>query len=281
MKKRKGRAPCPAKLLEFNAVAYPLDAFPLPAKQGPGRSKAAAKQNTRQEGDPYIDFNNLPDVDIAALSVSDKIKEAIDTDGGELGGDDRSKGVAHVACELVRASCSDLQIASVLWFEPIGAHCRDQDDPKRAIRRAISYARREATKPDAASEFVENDQVIDELNKDHALVLVGGKSAILRETDEEPGGYTLISHSAFDHWCANRYITTRKGKRITISKYRMCIQSVGSMKGWCSRRTAAMCRDATTCGADTPSSPTQEIAQSSWRTSSTTSARAIAYCMTG
>ena len=59
------------------------------------------------------------------------------------------------------------------------------------------------------------------LNETYALVIVGGKTVILKETPHEPGGYTLLSHSAFDHWFANRHVT-HKNKRMTLSRYWMC-----------------------------------------------------------
>ena len=36
----------------------------------------------------------------------------------------------------------------------------------------------------------------------------------------KPGGYTLLSHSAFDHWFANRYVV-HNNKRMTLSRYWM------------------------------------------------------------
>ena len=53
------------------------------------------------------------------------------------------KGAARVTCELLRANCTDQQIASVLWHQPISAHFREQADPHRAIQRLIRWARAE------------------------------------------------------------------------------------------------------------------------------------------
>ena len=58
------------------------------------------------------------------------------------------------------------------------------------------------------------------LNETYALVIVGGKTAILKETPHEPGGYTLLSHSAFQHWFANRHVLYND-KRMSLSKYWM------------------------------------------------------------
>ena len=80
---------------------------------------------------PPIDFDSLPDIDFSTLRVSEKIKAAIDSDGSDLGNGDRSRGAARVAWALARAGRSDEQIVSILWHEPIGAHCHDQPDPER------------------------------------------------------------------------------------------------------------------------------------------------------
>jgi predicted P-loop ATPase len=80
---------------------------------------------------------------MAELPISKEIKEEIDTDGSEIGDGDRSRGAARITCELVRANCTDQQIASVLWHQPISAHFREQTNPKRAIQRVISWARAE------------------------------------------------------------------------------------------------------------------------------------------
>ena len=85
----------------------------------------------------------MPEVDIAKLPIPQEIKDAIYTDGSDIGGGDRSKGAARVTCELLRVNCTDQQIASVLWHQPISAHFREQADPHRAIQRLIRWARAE------------------------------------------------------------------------------------------------------------------------------------------
>ena len=140
-KKREGRVVCPTKLINFNDVSHSLDAFPLPAEGA--RQQKAKQGNSSAVEAPLGDLDSLPEIDIAELPISKEIKEAIDTDGGEIGGGDRSKGAARIICDLVRANCTDQQIASVLWHRPISAHFRDQANPKRAIQRVISWARAE------------------------------------------------------------------------------------------------------------------------------------------
>jgi hypothetical protein len=64
------------------------------------------------------------------------------------------------------------------------------------------------------------DSDIATLNETYALVIVGGKTAILKETPHEPGGYTLLSHSAFQHWFANRHVIYNQN-RVGLAKYWM------------------------------------------------------------
>jgi hypothetical protein len=140
-KKREGRVLCPTKLIDFRDVSHPLDAFPLPTD---GARQQNAKYRSCSDADPRLaDLDSLPEVDIAALLISKEMREAIDSDGSEIGGGDRSRGAARITCELVRANCTDQQIASILWHEPISAHFREQANPKRAIQRVISWARAE------------------------------------------------------------------------------------------------------------------------------------------
>jgi hypothetical protein len=100
-KKREGRVVCPTKLIDFQDVSHSLDSFPLP-------SDVVGLNKTKERNGPVADvtledLEHLTGVDIAELSISKEIKEAIDSDGSETGGGDRSKGAARVVCELVRA----------------------------------------------------------------------------------------------------------------------------------------------------------------------------------
>jgi hypothetical protein len=217
-KKRDGRVVCPTKLIDFQEVSHPLDAFPLPPEGA--RQQNAKQRNCSRAVHALVDLDSLPEVDIAELPISKEMREAINTDGGEIGGGDRSTGAARITCELVRAKCTDRQIASVLWREAISAHFRDQANPKRAIQRVIAWAKGEVAKNSAASQFDAVDLDVLALNETYALVIVGGKTVILKETPHEHGGYTLLLHSAFDNWFANRQIT-HNGKRMSLSKYWM------------------------------------------------------------
>lgn len=138
-KQREGRVKCSAKLIEQNDVAHAL-------ANGDGRTHYNGSSKL-----PAINFADLPDVDVDALSITKEIKDAIRTDGADIAKGDRSKGLAHVTRELVRAGLTDLKIGSVIWSNEIGAHCHDQANPERAIRRAIAHARRVVAM--AADEF--------------------------------------------------------------------------------------------------------------------------------
>jgi hypothetical protein len=210
-KRKEGRVRCPTKLVDFNDEVYSLDAFSLPV--------VGTQQISLIRSAPSVDFDKLSEVDVNALPVSRRIKNIIRTGDASEYNDDRSAALFAVLLAMVRRQCSDEQMASVLWFEPIGEHVHDQGDPQRCLLRQIRKAREKAAKADAATEFstVLEDEIL-ELNKNHALVLVGGKSAILRESPEESGGYILLAHSAFEHWHANRLVENDKGKKVPISK---------------------------------------------------------------
>lgn len=222
-KRRGGRTVCQAKLIEFNDVAYSLEAFSPLVEQG-WSDRNKAKQETRHGGGPSIHYiKSLPQADVALLPISDKMKALIPTDGGDYGKDgDRSAALMAVLTAMAASNCTDEQMYAVMWHEPIGQHAREQSNLGRYFQRQVDRAREFAARPDATKQFgvTEDDPNIAELNRDYALVLVGGRSAILRETDQEPGGYTLLSHSAFDNWFANRYVAPNK-KRMALSKYWM------------------------------------------------------------
>ena len=185
-KAREGRIVCPTKLIDFHNVSYSLDAFPLPTEWA---SKQNAKQGNCSNSDaPRDDLDSLSEVDVAELPISKEIEEAINSDGSETGGGDRSKGAARVVCELVRADCTDRQIASILWHRPISAHFREQDNPRRAIQRLIVWAKREVAKNCATTQFNAVDLDVLTLNETYALIIVGGKTVILKENSPRTGG---------------------------------------------------------------------------------------------
>jgi hypothetical protein len=222
-KRREGRRVCQAKLIEFTDVAYPLEAFSPLVEQG-WSDRNKAKQKTRHGEGPSIHYiKSLPEADVASLPISDKMKTLIGSDGSDYGADgDRSAALMAVLKAMAASNCTDEQMYAVMWHEPIGQHAREQSNLGRYFERQVDRAREFAAHPDATKEFgfVEDDPMISELNRNYALVLVGGRSAILRETDQEPGGYTLLSHSAFDNWFANRYVT-HNNRRMALSKYWM------------------------------------------------------------
>jgi hypothetical protein len=127
-----------SKLLKFEDVSYRLDAFPLPRD-----AKGSQKSRRSSRISSIRGLDNLPEVDVAKLSISQEIKDAIGTDGSEIGGGDRSAGAARITCELLRAKCTDQQVSSVLWHHPISTHFRNQADPARAIQRLICWGRAE------------------------------------------------------------------------------------------------------------------------------------------
>ncbi|SED73778.1 AAA domain-containing protein [Rhizobiales bacterium GAS191] len=128
----KGRVQCPAKLLAFNDVNHPDEAFPLwaPEEMGPG-SPEDGGHHARQEDDAH---------------EGSRLERIIrNGESGEWGGD-RSKAVFWVACEMVRMGCEDSMIESTL-LDPangISAHVREQHNPtpRAYAQRQVRDARR-------------------------------------------------------------------------------------------------------------------------------------------
>jgi hypothetical protein len=110
---------------------------------------------------------------------------------------DRSRAFAAVARVLVEQDWSDVEIMTMLLNPEYGisAHALDQSDAKRAARHAIELARK--VTPEIA-----------EVNLKHAVILIGNKVAVLRETITTEGrpGFNLLTPGAFKQWFAPRRV---------------------------------------------------------------------------
>ena len=156
-KRREGRTPCPAELIEFNDAAHPLAAFPPPA---PGVDK------------PSGSGSGSEDIDIDRLRVSKRIKKLIRSgDPGEEY-ESRSEMVFAVLMAMAAAGHSDAEMAAVM-AGAVGDHIRDQADPEKCLKRQIARAREKATDPE-----------VKELNKTYATAVAGARPVIIVE---EPG----------------------------------------------------------------------------------------------
>jgi hypothetical protein len=150
-KRRAGRVPCPTRLLNFNGVSYPLDAFVPGAAEDGGH-------HARQEDHKK---NGRAAVDVDALPVSDRIKDLIrGIHDPEHTYDSRSEAVFAVVMAMLSAKCFDQQIQDVMFdkCQPIGEHVREQPNPVDYLVRQIR----------------------------HALAKIGGPDAVIREIKIQP-----------------------------------------------------------------------------------------------
>ncbi|WP_164873744.1 phage/plasmid primase, P4 family [Mesorhizobium sp. M7A.F.Ce.TU.012.03.2.1] len=149
----KGRGVAPAKMLWHEPTTFPLSYFPAAERE----KASPGHQGARQATERTVDSNT------GEPATTAPAKPASGADVGELlarlptdlsaiiraGSDERNPGrwtsrseaVFFAACSLVRAGCSDEDIANVLTNSDygIGAHVRDQSNPHEyALRQARS-----------------------------------------------------------------------------------------------------------------------------------------------
>jgi hypothetical protein len=190
-----GRVVCPTKLIKFNGAAHPLDAFPKAATD--------AEPKTEEDKAPAVNINMLD-----ALPISDRVKNLIrGIDDPQHPYGSRSERVMAVLIAMAGAGCTDQQMTAVMRDAslPIGQHVRDQQsDSDRYLARQIARARKAAADPDVAK-----------LNETYAFVLVGDKTAVMKESTD---GFKLLTVSAFEQWHANRFVQRGK-KRLPLAKH--------------------------------------------------------------
>ncbi len=191
---KEGRTQCQTKLIRFETASYSLEAFPLP--------EAVPQQSKKTTAD-----GRGAELVVSALPVSKRILDLIKgIDDPEHHYSSRSERVMAVLVALAGAECSDEVIAAIMFDErlPIGEHIREKSEPQKYLDRQITQARKMATDADVA-----------ELNKTYALVLVGDKPAVMKETPEGPRFLTI---AAFNQWFANRRVR-RGGNLILLAKH--------------------------------------------------------------
>jgi hypothetical protein len=210
-KRKKGRKPSLARVVEADwSLIYSLRQFtPAPRVQVPDGSGPAVKLS-----------GNLP-----RLESLDELPEAVTSRTKQLivQGDDpddptrypsRSEALFAVLCELVRAGCTDDQIAAVI-LDPdygISVHVLDQPRPQQYAARQIQRAREEAIDPN-----------LRQLNEDHAVIEdIGGKCRVISEVMDHALQRTRISRQSFEDF-RNRYMhrdvvvgRDKDGKEITM-----------------------------------------------------------------
>lgn len=193
-KRKKGRQPALAHIVDADwSRIYSLDQF-----------TAAPRVQISDSYGPEVKLSgNLPrldSLDDLPRGVSDKTKQLI------VQGDDpddptkypsRSEALFAVLCDMVRADCSDDQIAAVI-LDPdygIAAHVLEQPRPQQYAARQIQRAREEAVNP-----------YLRRLNEDHAVIEdIGGKCRVISEVMDVALERTRISRQSFEDF-RNRYM---------------------------------------------------------------------------
>lgn len=175
-KRKKGRVARLARVVDCDwQRRYALDAFPA----------AAAAKAAPAAGGPRVELGEvkrLDSLDDLPTAVSARTRALIvnGADPDEPGKyPSRSEALFAVLCDLVRADCTDDQMAAVILDPDFGisAHVLEQPGPARYAARQIERARDEAVQPE-----------LRELNDTHAVLSnEGGKCRVL-EFVEMPTG---------------------------------------------------------------------------------------------
>jgi hypothetical protein len=141
---------------------------------------------------------------IDTLPISDRMRDLIrGIDDPKHPYPSRSERVMAVMVAMVGAGCIEDTIRAVFLDPqyPISAHVLE----KRNFARQLHKARQAVLDPD-----------VRELNKTYAVVLVGGRAAIIKEVGNPE--LCLISTEAFHTWFGNRIVMEGK-KQVTLAKH--------------------------------------------------------------
>lgn len=150
-KRKKGRVARVASVVEVDwSRTYSLDEFQ--------RAERAAKDSAAAAAARVVLSSDLPSVELSALPLDDRWR-AIIVQGEDLENPGRWSSRSHalwaVTCQMVRAGCTDDQIAAVI-LDPdykISGHVYDQKTkPRKYAARQIERARAEVAKDGAAGD---------------------------------------------------------------------------------------------------------------------------------
>jgi hypothetical protein len=196
-KRAKGRKPALAKVIRTTEAIYDLDEFtqaPDVQMSGPNRS---TDQDDFDENLPKVDLNDIEET--IGENCREVIQQGMDPGNPGRWGGDRSKAVFWLACELVRKEVDRNMVLSILLDRDfaISAHVHDQTNPMEYAKRQIRRAQDHVISP-----------LLRELNDEFAVVLLGGKTRILREfqeAGEDHVRFDLMTESDFGTWLRNRF----------------------------------------------------------------------------
>jgi len=140
VKKKKGRVPCPTKLLAFNETRYPLEVF-VPGSPDDGGHHARQETEDDHAGQQ-------------AHEGEDKLERIIRLGENSEFKSDRSDAVWWVINEMLRRGYVDRAIVSTLLdhANKISAHVYDQKHPRQYAERQVAKAK-EKVKPTVVVEL--------------------------------------------------------------------------------------------------------------------------------
>jgi hypothetical protein len=153
-KRKRGRTVCQAKLINSNEARYQFGDFDKisqqeNAKAHAGKGRTAFKDYIKELREK-LDFTNLPEVDVANLPVSGRMKQLIEgVDEAMRAYRTRSEALMAVLTAMAIKRCSELMLAAVILKKPIGQHIRERRSNSAAylikhIAKAQYYATRHA-----------------------------------------------------------------------------------------------------------------------------------------
>ena len=158
------------------------------------------------------DFERLPERFVELLQMDKKVKARWSGDDTGLKDTSRSGFDLSLVALLKGEGLSREDTEKVLRLFPHGQYSDTKDE------RAFGRCWKKAGKGGRAD--LDCNQAIDELNKEFAVVLTGGKTSIIHESDAEDGGkdFDLLGPDAFRLWLQNRYCTVvgSKGKLTSL-----------------------------------------------------------------
>jgi len=198
-KRDKGRTPRLATLLQFHdGRAYSLAEF----TQGPARKAgtAAGQGKVQLDGVPP----RLRDLDELPAAVKPRTRMLIvqgDDPDDQLRYKSRSEATFAVVCDMVRAKCTDEQIAAVLLDPDFGisAHTLAQ-------KRYVDYAAHQIGRARAEVE----ESMLAQLNADHAVILSYGNACRVvswQPSEVDPNREEMVVQSFADF--RNRYMNIK------------------------------------------------------------------------
>src|SRR5690606_33173555 len=200
-KRKRGRKPTLARLLEWNDVSYPIEQFTPAVRVQMAETGLAG-------GRPKIKITgNVPDIGTEELreraaengkTISDHTLALIATGQEPLDPTkypSRSEALFRVCCDLVRAGVPDEMIFAVITgSNEIAASVRDKPNWEAYALRQIERAHEEAINP-----------WLRKLNEKHAVIAdIGGKCRIISEVWDPAMKRTKISKQSFEDF-RNRY----------------------------------------------------------------------------